>query len=259
MNRRLSNKRRAQGFTLIEMILAVAIFALISMASFQILSTVTESNSHSEEVIADLHGVERAFFWIERDFLQATKRKVRVDGEAPTDNVFVGGDLIMESQDGAVAFTHDGWRNPGMVLPRSEIQSVSYRMFEDNLERSFYNYPDPVEGETPRVQVLLENIIALKFEYFGEEGWGNEWNQPGIPTAVKVIIETESLGEVERWFKLAGGESVGTGKTGMGLSQEGRSNSFSGGTSFGINSDRGSSRGSGNSRGGSRSGGDNKR
>lgn len=121
MNRRLSNKRRAQGFTLIEMILAVAIFALISMASFQILSTVTESNSHSEEVIADLHGVERAFFWIERDFLQATKRKVRVDGEAPTDNVFVGGDLIMESQDGAVAFTHDGWRNPGMVLPRSEI------------------------------------------------------------------------------------------------------------------------------------------
>ena len=253
MNRLLTSRNKTAGFTLIEMLLAVALFAVISVASFQILSTVTDSNGHSEEVIEQLHGVERAFFWMERDFLQATRRQVRVDGEAPSDKVFVGGELIFDSEGGAVAFTHDGWRNPGLILPRSEIQSVSYRMFEGNLERSFYNYPDPVRGEKPRVQVLLSNIDGLKFEYFSEDGWGDSWEQEGIPSAVKVVIETEALGEIERWFKLAGSNALGATGTGMGLSQEGRSNTFgsSSGSSFGSSSGSSSS-------GSSRSGGSNR-
>ena len=261
-NRRLYRRAKSAGFTLIEMLLAVAIFAVISVASFQILSTVADSNGHSEQVIKQLHGVERAFFWIERDFLQATRRKVRVDGEAPSDKVFVGGELILESEGDAVAFTHDGWRNPGLILPRSEIQSVIYRMYDGNLERSFYNYPDPVMGAKPRIQVLLSDIDSLKFEYFSEDGWGNVWEKEGIPSAVKVIIETDALGEVERWYKLAGANALGATGTGMGLSQEGRSNTFNSGSSsssFGIGGGGSSRTGSGSSRGDSKRGEDRKR
>lgn len=201
MNNRTSVKTQG-GFTLIEMLLATVIFALIGIASHTILTAVTDSNELSVQATEELHGMERAFFWMERDFLQAATRRVRVDGDPPTDKIFVGGDLIYESQGGAVSFTHDGWRNPGMILPRSEIQRVAYRMFEGNLERHYYNYPDPVTGELPRVQILLKDIISLKFEFYGGNGWGEAWEDAGLPTAVKVAIETESMGLVERLFLL---------------------------------------------------------
>lgn len=210
-------RRYQQGFTLIEMILAVAIFMLVSIASFQILDTVTKQDAQSQQVIEQLHGLERAFFWMERDLLQISKRQVRVDGEPATDKIFVGGDLILESEGGAIAFTRDGWRNPGMVLPRSEIQTVSYRMVEGNLVRSYFNFPDPVRGEEPRVQILLTDIKALTFEFFSEDGWGNVWEKPDVPSGIKVVIETEAIGAVERWFKLAGATASGATDSGMGL------------------------------------------
>lgn len=213
-------KSHQKGFTLIEMLLAVAIFMLISIASFQILDTVTKQDALSQDVIEQLHGMERAFFWIERDLLQVSKRQVRVDGEAATDKIFIGGDLILESEGGAITFTHDGWKNPGMILPRSEIQTVSYRMIEGNLERSYFNFPDPVTGQEPRVQVLLSDIESLTFEFFSEDGWGNVWDKPGVPSGVKVVIETEAIGEVERWFKLAGATASGATGSGMGLSRD---------------------------------------
>ena len=75
------------GFTLIEMLLASVIFALVSYASFSMLTAVTDANALSEETTKELYGMQRAFFWMERDFLQATKRQVRVDGEKATDKI----------------------------------------------------------------------------------------------------------------------------------------------------------------------------
>ncbi|MFT4924730.1 MAG: general secretion pathway protein J [Phenylobacterium sp.] len=194
--------KHSRGFTLLEMLLATAIFALVGIASFGILTAITDSDKLSKQTVEQLQGIQRAFFLMERDFLQITSRKIRIDGERAGDRIISGGELVMESEAGAVAFTHDGWRNPGMILPRSEIQSVSYRMFEGNLERLFFNYPDPVTGEKPRVQVLLEELVNLKFEFLESKTWEEEWEKPGLPRAVKVTIETDALGEVFRIFVL---------------------------------------------------------
>jgi general secretion pathway protein J len=193
---------RTSGFTLLEMLLAVVIYALVGMASYGILSGVTDSDKLSKETTEQLGGIQRAFFLMERDFLQISQRKVRIDGEKAGERIFTGGELIMESEGGAVAFTHDGWRNPGLILPRSELQAVSYRMMESKLERLFFNYTDPVTGETPKVQILLEGIEALSFEFYSDDEWVKLWEKPGLPRAVKVIIETEALGEVYRVFLL---------------------------------------------------------
>ncbi len=228
------NTRRLKpqsGFTLIEMLLATVIFALIGIASHSILTAVTDSNELSVQATEELHGLERAFFWMERDFLQAATRQVRIDGDAPTDKIFVGGDLIFESQGGAVAFTHDGWRNPGMILPRAEIQRVAYRMFDGKLERQYFNYPDPVTGEEPRVQVLLEGLESLKFEFYGGNGWGEAWEDGGLPTAVKVTIETKNMGVVERIFLLTDNALGGS-----------DSKSSGGGNSRGSDNNRGGGR-----------------
>lgn len=194
--------KRSGGFTLLEMLLATGIFALVGIASYGILTAITDSDQLSKDTTEQLQGIQRAFFLMERDFLQTTQRRVRVDGEKASERIFTGGELLMESEGGAVAFTHDGWRNPGLILPRSELQTVSYRMMESKLERLFFNYTDPVTGEVPKTQVILDGLENLKFEFLDGEEWEKQWEKDGLPRAVRVTIETQALGELQRIFVL---------------------------------------------------------
>ncbi|MGP4763412.1 type II secretion system minor pseudopilin GspJ, partial [Klebsiella pneumoniae] len=74
-----------------------------------------------------------------------------------------------------MAFVHHGWRNPGMVLPRSEIQAVAYRLKEGRIERLFSLYPDAVTGTEPKVQPLLDHVTGFKLEYLEGENWKEQW------------------------------------------------------------------------------------
>ena len=70
-----------RGFTLIEILIAMAIFTLIGLASTGLLTTVIDSNDISEERFAKLQLLQRAMITIERDLQQAVPRAVRINGE----------------------------------------------------------------------------------------------------------------------------------------------------------------------------------
>jgi len=112
----------------------------------------------------------------------------------------------LESDDDGLSFSHGGWTNPGMILPRSEVQLVGYRLKENKLERMFYLYPDAVTGTEPQVQVLLEDVESLKVHYLDNEGiWQDSWNQSTLPKAVKIQLTQQTLGELERIFAMPQG------------------------------------------------------
>ena len=78
-----SNAQRSQGFTLLEVLIAIAIFSVISMASFSIFQTVLNSDEVTKQRTERINELQRAFLIIERDMLQIARRSVRVNGEAP--------------------------------------------------------------------------------------------------------------------------------------------------------------------------------
>ncbi|MDP5143568.1 type II secretion system minor pseudopilin GspJ [Rheinheimera baltica] len=203
--------KRQRGFTFIEMLLAAAIFAMVGMASVAVLSSVTQSDALSVEATERLVQLQRSMLMLERDFMQISVRHVRIDGEAPSKFRLYGEKFLLESEDHGVSFTRQGWRNPGMILPRSEIQTVAYRLQEGNLQRLFTLYPDAVTGTEPKVQMLLNGLTGFEIQYLKGEEWLERWQDSNFPKAVRITLTDEYLGRLERVFILPDGAVANTG------------------------------------------------
>ncbi|MDX1391898.1 MAG: type II secretion system minor pseudopilin GspJ [Rheinheimera sp.] len=192
----------ARGFTFIEMLLAAAIFALVGLASVAVLNTVTQSDELSQQASARLVQLQRTMLMLERDFMQISVRHVRIDGEAAAKYRLFGEKFLLDSEDHGVSFTRQGWRNPAMILPRSEIQPVAYRLQDGNLERLFTLYPDAVTGTEPKVQQLYSGLTGFEVHYLQGEEWLERWQDANFPKAVRITLLDEHLGRLERIFML---------------------------------------------------------
>jgi general secretion pathway protein J len=195
------------GFTLIEVLLAIAIFAMISLASFSVFDGVMQSERFSNEKMQRLNDIQRAWLVIERDYLQIAQRSMRIEGEAPLANFIHTENSSFSSNVEGIAFVRHGWTNPGLLIPRSDLQSVAYRVYENNLERLHFNFVDAVNGEEPKIRKLIEQVTAFNLEYFYKNKWQNTLINNQLPRAIKLIIETEDIGIIERKFLVADGMS----------------------------------------------------
>ena len=193
-------RKTHSGFTFIEMLLAAAIFALVGLASVAILTSVTQSDELSQQASTRLVELQRTMLMLERDFMQISLRHVRIDGEAPQKNRLMGEKFLLNSDDHGVSFARQGWRNPGMILPRSEIQTVAYRLQEGTLQRLYSLYPDAVTGTEPKIQLLQSGLTGFELQYLQGEEWLERWQDGNFPSAVRVILTDESLGRIERIF-----------------------------------------------------------
>ncbi|MEO9944797.1 type II secretion system minor pseudopilin GspJ [Paraglaciecola sp.] len=204
--------RRNRGFTLLEILVAIAIFALIGVASTGVLNSVIESDQLSEERFAKLEELQRAMLTIERDIMQMTNRSVRINGEASS-VVVSGGEDVMSSDAGGLAFVRAGWHNPQMLLPRSTLQSVGYRLQEKELQRVYGNYVDNVIGYEPKVRVLLSDIEDFQVSFLTDEtkledaeDWEEIYSSEVLPLAISVTISSKTFGEIRREFLVGGSE-----------------------------------------------------
>lgn len=203
-----------RGFTLIEILIAMAIFTLIGLASTGLLTTVIDSNDISEERFAKLQLLQRAMITIERDLQQAVPRAARVNGEKQ-DVVMAGGEVDNSDDDG-IGFVRGGWHNPQLMLPRSTLQYVAYRLNENRLERLYSNYVDNVIGYEPKVRVLLEDIESLKIEFLATSSnesldededlsWNESFKGTALPRAVAIEFVSKDFGKIRREFTLTTG------------------------------------------------------
>ena len=193
---------KQRGFTLIEMMIAIAIFALLSLGAYQVLQGVLRSDEISRDRGDALKQLQRAMVIVERDFQQMNARHNRSDDEL-TAMPLQAGKFMFDSDDDGIAFTRSGWRNPLSQLPRSSLQRVIYRVKDAHLERLSYVYLDPAIGEEPNRKLILANVEAMTFEFYHENKWAETWsNKTALPDGVKVTFTLKRFGKIERLFLL---------------------------------------------------------
>lgn len=191
--------RPIKGFTLVEMLIVFAIFALMGVMASQLVSRVL-SNHQTLSVRGDrLVEVQRAMQIIQRDVLQLNPRGIRDQLGDPAEPVLIGADGLME-------FTRAGWRNP-LAQNRAELQRVAYVTQDGALFRAYWSVLDRDADSEPVLQELLTEVEEI--EFFALDISGNEhsfWPLAGsLQTdpdhrlaAILLRIDLAPFGVVER-------------------------------------------------------------
>ena len=195
---------RNRGFTLLEVIIAIAIFAVIGLTSFSIFDTVLKSDERSKIQSARMNELQKAFLIIERDINQISERSMRVDGEAPSETFLQTEENNLITEEIGLSFVRTGWTNPGYLIPRSEVQAVAYQLKGDVLERLHFNFVDAVIGTEPKMRPLITGVSDLFFEYYDGTTWQENLGTKGLPMAIAINIELVDYGVIRRQFLVVG-------------------------------------------------------
>jgi general secretion pathway protein J len=195
---------RHHGFTLLEVLIAIAIFSVISLTSFTLFDTVLKGDESSKLRTQRNNELQTAFLIIERDLTQIARRTVRLNGEAPIDQFLkIDNDNAFSDGEG-LAFVRHGWSNPGLLLPRSDLQALAYRLDDEKLARLHYNFVDAVNGEEPKTRILINDVTSLEFDFYNGKKWEKKLSGKKIPQAIGIEIEVKGYGLIRRQFLVAG-------------------------------------------------------
>jgi|TARA_B100000315_G_C14594369_1_gene597843 general secretion pathway protein J len=192
----------SSGFTLLEVMVAVAIFALIGLGANQVLSTVIDTRDVTEARTEQFVSLQRALDVIERDLTQFANRPIRDELGDPMHALLIGSDLYN------LEFTRVGWRNP-LGVPRSSLQRVAYQLLEGELLRHYWLVLDRAEDSEPVTQTILTDVDDFRITALAAEGdstylWPPDDENPvlELPLAMELFVSMAGIGEIRKVVNL---------------------------------------------------------
>jgi len=202
-------KQNPHGFTLLELLVAVAIFAVLSAMAYGGLRNVIDNSQQTEIAMQRLQQVQLAMLKVSRDLTQLSQRSIR-DEYGNTSNYILTG----QGDDIFIEFTRGGRRNPAEML-RSHLQRVAYKIEENTLSRLHWPHLDRTQEMLPYESVLLEEVESASIRFLDNNNeWHNEWpplsatgQLDGSSVALSAIEFTVTLqdwGELVRIFMVSG-------------------------------------------------------
>lgn len=202
--------RYARGFTLLELLVAVSVFAVVAVMAYGGLHLVLGNSRDIERQAQTLAALQTTFSYLQRDIEQSMPRPMR-DELGESRPAFLGHDLASAASGMFMEFTRGGYRAPGTTVGGS-LQRVAYAFREGNLERMIWEVLDRAEDSAPAATVLVQDVDAVSVRFLDQEGnWTSDWSAqqgPGgddvLPRAVEIGIEVNGWGRVTRLLPVAG-------------------------------------------------------
>jgi general secretion pathway protein J len=199
--------RLNSGFTLLELVVAMAVFAIMAAIAYSGLNNVLLARERTDEHADQLHQLQVAMIRMQRDIEQIVDRGVR-DEYGELRPPVIGNDF----EGYLLELTHGGWRNPAH-RPRSHLQRVAYAVRDEQLVRAYWRVLDRAEDSKAYENVLLDGIKNVEIRYLGQQGeWHTSWpdqlpgqpaqNLPSLPRAIEVNVETKQFGKVTRLLRV---------------------------------------------------------
>lgn len=198
---------RSAGFTLMEVLIAVSITAVIGLGVWQVMSSVVTARDRVDQVSDEFKDLQQTFLMLERDLRQIVSRPVRdIYGDYQPALTTVGETFVFQ-------VTHQGWRNP-LGKQRSELQRSAWEFTGDEVRRRYWVMVDQPQEDESRDHLLLARVVDFSVRFLDRNrDWQDDWPPPNqgipsgpgapiipLPLAVEVTLEHERFGELKRLF-----------------------------------------------------------
>jgi general secretion pathway protein J len=200
-----SIRATSQGFTLVELLVALAIFAVLAAFAYRGLNAMLESRAALEVESRKWRDVALFVGRIERDLNAVLPRKAT--GASGTALAAVSSHVETQGAREGLALTRSGSPLQENVL--AAPQRVAWRLREGRVERLMWAGVDASPREEPQAIAVLGNVGALAFRFLDPRGgeWRPTWGAPGgtepLPAAVEVAVTLASGERIVRLVDLA--------------------------------------------------------
>ena len=208
-------RQSQRGFTLLELLLAMAIFALVAALAYSGLDSVLQSRQQIEQRMVALRELQWALLTLQRDLAQAATRSVR-DNYGELERPLQGSERARAGIPELLTLTVAGQPDAlPQMAPRSALQRVSYRLnSEQVLERYSWPVLDRAGDALPYRTPLLNGVAAVSLRYFdAQQGWQPSWPPPALggvtsattpplPQAIAIELELTNRGKLSRILPL---------------------------------------------------------
>jgi len=204
---------KQQGFTLLELLIASIIFALMAVMAYGGLANVMDNSEVSKSALLRLKQLQQTVSILNRDFSQISQRPIR-DEYGNEQGFLVAGNNI----DNIVEFSRGGRRSPAVLL-RSSLARVAYRVEEDKLIRLQWPQLDRSQNTKARQTVLIDDVDSVSIRFLNQNNvWQEHWpplnaptpaatGTPGTPTvekptAIEIVLQLNDWGDIRRLYSL---------------------------------------------------------
>lgn len=219
INKGHRHSRGQLGFTLIEILIALFIFAIMSVMTAIGIRRMIRTQQHVTIATHALQRLQLAMTLFQRDISAINPHRIKQDQTS-------AGALI-ESQADGVRFITANDVNPSMYAARGILRQVAYQVQNGVWVRSTWPVADPLR-DTPEVtQALLPNVESVEIKYISNNGrelssWppNNENDSRNIlnllenrnllhldsqqqaPAGIEIEIKSKTYGVIRRLFAI---------------------------------------------------------
>jgi general secretion pathway protein J len=195
----MSRPQPVHGFTLVEVLVATAVFAIMSALAWGGLNAVIRTREALVAEQQDFAHTVRAVGMLERDLLGAVARPVRGNYGEPQPALRGDADHL--------EFTRLGFAS-ALIDARSNLERVVYEQDGNTLKRGRYAVLDRAAGSVAEFTSVRDRVRRLQLRYLDEQGnWLEAWprrdDKPeALPRAVEFRLDIDGVGEISRLIEL---------------------------------------------------------
>ena len=199
----------SRGFTLLELLIAIAIFAVLGLATYRMLDAVMRADTGTQAHERQLRELVRAMNAFERDITHLIARPVR-DQYGETLPAL----QALESSEPHLEFSHSSWRNP-QALACADVQRVRWQVVAGEWRREYWHVLDRAQDSATQSQRVLGQVNQVSYRYLDHDNqWQTTWPPfeqdkelylTQLPKALELTLEHAHFGQLRRMFLLPQG------------------------------------------------------